>query len=201
MQNWSRLILPLGLGIAAACINATALRDRIEPETVLAVRRDIAAGERVTESDLQEVKVPANSGNRRYFFLASERQNLLIARTSAVAMKEGDLVPKDVHLRDTQPRFIIPEGHLVVCARLREDVINSQLRYQLRPGRPVSVKLQHESAPLRDAQLAFLEVVPSEEKSPGAVDTFQIGLIVRNEDDVIARIAKHGIVSVESTAD
>lgn len=201
MQNWSRLILPLGLGIAAACINATALRDRIEPETVLAVRRDIAAGERLTESDLQEVKVPANAGNRRYFFLASERQNLLIARTSAVAMKEGDLVPKDVHLRDTQPRFIIPEDHLVVCARLREDVINSQLRYQLRPGRPVSVKLQHESAPLRDAQLAFLEVVPSEEKSPGALDTFQIGLIVRNENDVIARIAKHGIVSVESTAD
>ena len=201
MQNWSRLILPLGLGIAAACMNASAVRDRIEPEEVLAVRRDIAVGERITEADLQEVEVTANPSNRRHFWLASERQNLLIARTAAVDLRAEDLIPKDVHLRDARPRFIIPDKGVVICVRLREDIINSQLRYQLRPGRPVSVKLQHEANPLRDVELAFIEMVPSGEKKTGTSGAFQVGLTVKNDPELLSRIAENGIVSLEGLAD
>lgn len=201
MQNWSRLVLPIGLGIAAACVNASVLRNQIELETVVAVRRPISSGDVIREADLVEVSVTKSKGNQRHFWLWSERQNLLIGRSSATSLAEGDLVPRDVFLRDARPRFVVPNGHVVVCLRVGEHLVNSQLRYRLRPGRPVSVKLNHESKPVEDVSLAFLERVSADDQKSGNPDEYQIGLVVRNRPEIVSRLVEQNIASIEGSAE
>ena len=41
MKNWSRLILPLGLGVLATVINASAMTSRLDPIELVAVTRQI----------------------------------------------------------------------------------------------------------------------------------------------------------------
>lgn len=203
MQNWSRLILPLGLGLTAAGINAAAVRNRLEPLQVVSAVNEIAPGQRLQERDLQPVDVPANSGNRRHFWPWSERQRLLGGVTSAVSLKPGELIPRDVFLRDSQPRFLIPEDHVVVSLRLPEDAVQRELRYRLRPGRPVSVKLNHEDQPLRDVQLAFMELVAGEKsaKQPLATNHYQIGLTIRRDPKLVQLIVEKGVESLATTAE
>lgn len=201
MQNWSRLILPVGLGIAAACVNASVLNDQIELESVVAIRRSISPGETIREADLQQVTVNRNNGNRRHFWLWEERQTLLAGRSSATALGEGDLIPRDVFLRDAVPRFIVPEDHVVICLRIQDDLVDSQLRHRLRAGRPVSVKLNHETKPVEDVSLAFLERISAKDLSSKSPHEYQIGLVVRNRPDVISRLVEQNIASIEGTSE
>jgi hypothetical protein len=200
MTNWSRLILPLGLGLAAAMINASAVRARIEPHYLTAVNRVIASGDMLREADLVQVPVPANPGNERHFWSWKDRQQLLGGVTAAVELQPGDLIPREPFLRAARPRFEIPKEHVVICLRLSETQFSGEHLYQLRPGRPVSVKLRHPDTtapqPLQQATLAFLEPSPIGEKREGSPDTWQIGLIVRNHPGDLQRLFENGVASI-----
>lgn len=196
MSNWSRLILPLCLGLVAAGLNLATLRNRLEPDYLITVKRTIAAGERILESDLQPVEAARNAGNSRHFWPWESRQQLLGGTTAAVRLDAGDLVPRDVFLRESEPLFRIPEGYAVVSIRLREDIVTRELRYRLRPGRLVSVLLAHETEPVPNIRLAFLELVPGDPAQPGHMDCYQIGLLVRRDGDLVSRLVAGEIASL-----
>lgn len=196
MKNWSRLILPLCLGLVAAGLNFATLKNRLEPEFVVALTRTVAAGERIREGDLQPVEVPRNVGNGRHFWLWETRQQLLGGTTAAVRLEAGDLIPRDVFLRESEPMFSIPEGYAVLSIRVSEEVVTRELRYRLRPGRPVSILLAHETVPLENIQLASLEMVPGDASQPGRMDWYQIGLFVRRDGDLASRLVSGEIVSL-----
>lgn len=201
MSNWSRLILPMCLGLVAAGLNFVTLRNRLEPEYLVAVTRTIAAGERIREADLQAVAVPRNAGNSRHFWQWESRQQLLGGTTAAVRLDAGDLIPRDVFLRESEPLFRIPEGYTVVCVRLREDVVTRELRYRLRPGRPVSVLLAHETEPLEQVRLAFVELVPGDSSQLSRMDSYQVGLLVKRDGDLVSRLASGDIASLATVGE
>lgn len=201
MKNWSRLILPLCLGLVAAGLNLATLRNRLEPDYVVAVTRPVAAGERIREQDLRAVEVPRNAGNARHFWPWDARQQLLGGTTAAVRLDAGDLIPRDVFLRESEPLFSIPAGYAVVSIRLSEDVVTRELRYRLRPGRPVSVLLAHETEPIENIRLAFLEMVPGTASQPGRMDSYQIGLFVRRDGNLAGRLVSGEIVSLATVGE
>jgi len=201
MSSWSRLILPVCLGLFAAGLNFATLRNRLEPEYLIAVNRTIATGERIREADLHAVPVPRNAGNSRHFWKWEARQMLLGGTTASVRLDAGDLVPRDVFLRESEPLFRIPEGYLVVCVRLREDVVTRELRYRLRPGRPVSVLLAHETEPLDHIRLAFLELVAGDSGQLSRMDSYQVGLLVKRDSNLVSRLATGDIASLATMSE
>jgi len=189
------------LGLFAAGLNFAALRNRLEPEYMIAVNRTIAAGERIREVDLQAVAVPQNAGNSRHFWQWESRQQLLGGTTASVRLDAGDLIPRDVFLRESEPLFRIPEGYMVVCVRLREDVITRELRYRLRPGRLVSVLLAHETEPLGDVRVAFVELVPGDSGQLSRMDSYQVGLLVKRDSNLVSRLATGEIASLATMSE
>lgn len=156
MKNWSRLILPLGLGLMAALVNASAMRSRLTPVSLVAVSRDVGVGERLTEADLVRVDVSYPADHLRdHFWLWEDRQTLQAQVATPVKLPQGSLVPRGPFQSWGQSAYEIPPGCVLVEIRLDPAGIAPNDRRLLLPGRPVRLQFDDNglSTPL---MLAFI---------------------------------------------
>ncbi|MCA9008291.1 MAG: hypothetical protein KDB01_01025 [Planctomycetaceae bacterium] len=182
MKNWSRLILPLGLGILATVINAGAMTNRLAPTVLVKVNRQLKPGERFTVADLIPAAVGYPSSHlNQHFWTWSERDALLQEVGSPVQLETGDLVPKSPFRNHGRNIFSIPENSVVVGFRFHESAMKSEERHLLLPGRNVKLTFRGEGT-VKSAKIAFLE--PSREKGSKDIvgQYFQMGVLLSRGD-------------------
>ena len=188
MKNWSRLILPLGLGVLATVINASAMTSRLDPIELVAVTRQLKPGEKFTAEDLDKVQVSYPSSHlNRHFWTWDEREALLQQVGTPTQLEAGDLVPLQQFRDYGRNTFSIPENSVVVGFRFHEMKMKPQEKHLLIPGRNVQLEYSGSSGrTVRSATIAFLE--PSRETGPKDLkgQYYQMGVFVSrdNQKDV-----------------
>ena len=182
MKNWSRLILPLGLGVVATVINAGAMTNRLAPIELVAVSRQLTPGEKFTSEDLMRVQVGYPSSHlNRHFWTWAERDVLLQGVGTPSQLEAGDLVPRS-HYRDYgRNQFSIPENSFVIGLRFHESAMKFEERHLLLPGRNVKLTFR-DGGTVQSALIAFLE--PSRETGSGdrPGQYYQMGILLNRDD-------------------
>jgi hypothetical protein len=109
MNHWTRLALPLGLGLLAAVLNWTAVRMQIEPRAFVRVCRNLAVGEVITANDLSVVQLAGDLGALPDTAIPWEERSILYQWRTSRDLKRGDVV-------------------------LRRDICPPKAEFDLRPG-------------------------------------------------------------------
>jgi hypothetical protein len=191
MKNWSRLILPLGLGVLATVINASAMTNRLDPIELVGVTRQLKPGEKFTAEVLVQVQISYPSSHlNRHFWTWDERETLLQQVGTPTQLEAGDLVPRQQFRDYGRNNFSIPENSVVVGFRFHEMKMKPEERHLLIPGRNVQLEYigsdGSDGGTVRSATIAFLE--PSRETGPKdrKGQYYQIGVFVSrdNQKDV-----------------
>jgi len=140
MKNWSRLILPLGLGVLATVINAGVMNTRLTPVVLVSVNKDIEPGQKFTEQDLKKVEVGYPSAHLKdHFFTWDEREALLSEVGAVTRLKKGELVPKVEFGDYGRSTVSIPEDSLLIGFRFHESATERKDRRLLIPGKKVKL--------------------------------------------------------------
>ncbi len=200
MSTLRRLLLPAGLGLAAAVVNAGILQDHAEPEYLVGVNRNVAAGETIRETDLE--RIPVKSPRSRlegHFWLWSERHPLLDGVPSAVNLTRGDLVPREPFLREAESPIRIGSGQVVVGVRVSPSAVALRSRHLLRPGTRVSLRLRHDDEVYQNLRLAWMELVDGGGSSADQV--YQVGFLVPADEPLAVKILELGVASLEGLPD
>lgn len=101
MQGWWKLLIPLGLGAAAALLNYMGRTSDIEPASYVGLKKDLRAGEEITFNHLMKVDVPKTMSNLATTGIPYSQWAVLLGRRLRREMSKGDLVmwsdvaPKD----------------------------------------------------------------------------------------------------------
>ena len=186
MKNWSRLILPLGLGILATVINAGAMTNRLAPVKLVAVSRQLKPGDRFSAADLVPVEVGYPSSHlNRHFWTWAERDALLLQKVGTPTQLEaGDLVPRHEYRDYGRNLFSIPEDSVLVGFQFHETAMKPQEKHLLIPGRNVQLEFRGDGAvrTVSSATIAFLEPIIDEPVLKGAPPQYyQMGVILKRE--------------------
>lgn len=201
MKNWSRLILPLGLGILATVINAGAMRTRLTPVELVAVGRELKAGERITENDLVMVEVGYPSAHlKTHFWLWSERDALVQSMGTPVPLANGELIPRSA-FRDYWRFVPVPEGSVEVSFRFHKDAMNPDDRRRMLPGKSVELTFPG-GGEIKSARIAYLE--PSKETggNDSAGQYYQMGILLdRSMADGVVLLATKSVIRIVGLTD
>jgi len=202
MKNWSRLILPLGLGLLAMAINASAMHNRLATVTLVAITRDFQQGERLTEADLSPVEFSYPSGHlKNHFWLWEDRDSLLQHLGTPVALISGDLVPRQPYQQLDRIGFSIPDKSVLVGVHFGNEVLSPEDRRLLIPGRMANVRFSDGPEAFGPYRIAFLEPVKSEDKA-SVNSAYQMGLILdQAEREALLKLTTSRVNSVIGLAD
>lgn len=177
MKNWSRLILPLGLGALATIINVGVMNAQLTPIVLVSVNQEKKAGDKFTEADFVKVEVGYPSSHlAEHFFLWEERKLLLNQIGSVRDLKPGSLIPKIDFANYQKMPFEIPEGGLQAGFRLHSDGIEAAQRRLLIPGRDVLLRFQDEDRTVLRCRLVYLQEI--QEDSVATRQWYQVGVIL-----------------------
>jgi hypothetical protein len=203
MKNWSRLILPLGLGLLAMAINASAMHNRLATVTLVAVTRDFQRGERLTEADLSPVEFSYPSSHlKNHFWLWGDRDSLLQHLGTPVSLTAGDLVPRQPYQQLDRVGFSIPDKSVLVGVHFGNEVLVPEDRRLLIPGRKVNVRFSDGPEAFGPFHIAFLEPVLVKEKEGTARNAYQMGLILdQAESEALRKLTTSRVNSVIGLAD
>lgn len=98
MNNTLKLLIPLGLGVAAACLNWWALENKIAPVNYVKVKEGIRAGERFREDNLDKLAFRGDEGSLKETAVPYRHRAVLYNTPSLRDLKKGDLVLwRDIH--------------------------------------------------------------------------------------------------------
>jgi len=183
MKNWSRLILPVGLGVIAASINASVLYTRLEPVQLIRVTETVEQGERFTEDSLAMVEVPYPSSHLTdHFFEWKDRHILLNTVGAARTLLADDLVPRVDYRSFGRSPASIGEKQIEVGVRISEAAISVQERRLLVPGGYARLKFDN-GLEIKEAMIAYLQpcldVDPMEEATP----YYELGILLRRPEN------------------
>jgi hypothetical protein len=196
MNSLRKLLLPVGFGIAAAMVNAGILKEHVEPEYLVGVRRDLPAGAIITEADLMSIPVPHSRANLEgHFWLWSKRHPLLDGLPVPVNLRRGDLMPREPFLRHAAAPVSVIPGEVILGVRVRQSTIAQRTRHLMQPGSRVSVRLLHDETVYRNLRLAWIEFV--DQSTAGGESVYQLGIAVPADDPLGAKILRDGLASVE----
>lgn len=203
MKNWSRLILPLGLGCLAMVINASAMHNRLATVTVVAVTQDVSIGERLSEKQLAPVEFSYPSSHlSHHFWLWEERGSLLQHLGTPVPLLAGDLVPRQPYRNLGRNLFSIPDRFTLMGMRFNEDVIALEDRRMLIPGRSVKIQLADNPEMFGPFPIAFLEPLRGKEKNAVTATDYQLGVFVDQSDsEALRRLATGRVNNVVGLAE
>ncbi len=177
MKNWSRLILPLGLGALATFINVGVMNAQLTPIELVSVKQAKKAGEKFTEADFVKVEVGYPSSHlSEHFFEWEERTLLLNQIGSPRELKPGSLIPKTDFANFQKMPFEIPERGLQVGFRLHSDGIEAAQRRLLIPGRDVLLRFQDEDRSVLRCQLVYLQEIQKDKSSTH--QWYQVGVVL-----------------------
>lgn len=196
MNSLRKLLLPISLGIAAAIVNAGILKERVEPEYLVGVRRNLAAGTTITPEDLEVIPIHYSRTNLQgHFWLWSERHPLLDGLPSPVELRAGDLIPREPFLRGAAAPIKVAAGEVIVGVRVGINTIAQRSRHLMQPGARISLRLLHDETVYRNLRLAWIEFLS--ESSAGGESCYQLGVAVPADDPLAGKILEQGIASLE----
>ena len=179
MKNWSRLILPLGLGGLAMVINASAMHNRLATVTLVAIGRNYEAGQRLEESDLVPVEFSYPSSHlQNHFWGWEERESLLQQLGTPVRLSKGDLIPRNAYRELGRTGLDIPDEHVLIGIRFGDSVIRPEDHRLLIPGRAVNVQFSDDPRVFGPYRIAFLEPVEIRKKNTVVGRGYQMGVFV-----------------------
>lgn len=187
MKNWSRLILPLGLGVLATVINASAMTNRLAPMELVAVNRKLNPGEKFAAKDLVKVEVGYPSSHlNHHFWTWAEREALLQHVGTPTQLEAGDLVPRHQYRDYGRNVFVIPEDSVLIGFQFHESAMKQQEKHLLIPGRNVHLEFLGNDTGRRglSAKIVFLEPIIDSQVLQGAPSQYyQMGVIVKRDEE------------------
>lgn len=96
MKTAPPLTLPVGLAVAAAFLNASMLKSKLQPVMVVGLVKQVEAGEVIEESDLKPVKLRFPTQDAGYYFWPWDQREALVGSQTPVVLQQEQLVPKNV---------------------------------------------------------------------------------------------------------
>jgi hypothetical protein len=191
VHNWSKLILPLGLGVLAATINAGVMHTRVTPIQLIAIHESVERGDQFTEDNLKCVDVPYPSAHlQQHFFTWDERHVLLHTVSAAADLQAGDLVPK-VEYRDFKRNQVeLAAGDVELAFRVRASAISVDERRLLIPGGFARLTFRTGGS-VASARISYLQPCDAAESEDAGEQYFQIGVVLnrRQHEEQILLLA------------
>lgn len=189
MKHWSRLLLPLGLGLLAATLNAKTMKSRLQPMDLIAVNQDIKAGDNITVKHLTKVSVSYPASHLvDHFFRWEDRHAFVIDVKARVNFRSGDLIPKSLFNKDSQVIAPIPKNEILV------GLVCSEAAFEghpiVLPGQQIKLEFDDILGPF---DVAFCRVVEAEDDSDqGRSSQYELGVFltpeVTQQDDTIRQL-------------
>ncbi len=103
MSQWSRILIPAGLGGLAFMINAWTISQAISPRSYTIVASDIVRGSTVTASDLKEIRVSGNHDQLKTIWLPWEERSIILGTQIRRPLQSGDPVMRiDIDWNENQ---------------------------------------------------------------------------------------------------
>lgn len=93
MQGWWKLLIPLGLGVAAALLNYMGRSSDIEPVYYVALKKDLKTGDELKPEHLEFASLPKNnSASLAKVGIPYGQRAVVFGRRVQRSMKKGDVV-------------------------------------------------------------------------------------------------------------
>jgi hypothetical protein len=154
MKNWTKLTLPVGLGLAAACAHGLAVYSKIAPSTYIVVTRDIVEGEPVAAGDLAKIELYGDQAGLPKTVLPFAQRAMMYGQIARRDFSKGDLVLwQDTKPAHGRPRLAADEVPLQIALSGK-----SHLTRFLEVGQNVSFLLATDAdAPVPDRKSSSFE--------------------------------------------
>lgn len=123
MSHLSKLLLAVGLALAAAALNAMWLQAEKRPSTFVAMKVDLAVGKPITDAGLAAVPVPGDPKKLREALIPYENRAILFGSKAPRNYIKGDMVfQRDIQapLEPTQFEVLGPFRLISVADRFKE---------------------------------------------------------------------------------